>query len=88
MPTYEDASTGRHSLVWSSATVNDQDLPIGPWRHDMKNQLGIVLGFADLLLHELDPTDPRRADIHEIHEAATRAMDLLGRLKLSGASGE
>ena len=33
------------------------------WRHDMKNQLGIVLGFVDLLMQETDPADPRRADI-------------------------
>lgn len=55
-------------------------LPRG-WKHDMKNQLGIVLGFADLLLNELNPSDPRRADIQEIHQAATRAMELLSRLK-------
>lgn len=51
----------------------------------MKNQLGIVLGFSDLLLQELDPSDPRRADIQEIHTAASRAMDLLAALPASGA---
>jgi signal transduction histidine kinase len=54
------------------------------WRHDMKNQLGIILGFADILLQELDPADSRRADLQEIHEAAARAMELLGRLKVQG----
>ena len=43
----------------------------------MKNQLGIVLGFSDLLMQELDPTDARRADLLEIHTAARRAMELL-----------
>jgi signal transduction histidine kinase len=51
------------------------------WRHDMKNQLGIILGFADLLLQEIDTADPHRADIGEIREAAARAMELLGALK-------
>jgi hypothetical protein len=51
------------------------------WRHDMKNQLGIILGFADLLLSELDAADPRRADIQEIHKAGARAMELLTKLK-------
>ncbi|OFW29957.1 MAG: hypothetical protein A3H97_04015 [Acidobacteria bacterium RIFCSPLOWO2_02_FULL_65_29] len=60
---------------------NRQDVPPG-WRHDMKNQLGVVLGFADLLLNELEPDDPRRADIQEIHRAAARARELL--LELDG----
>ena len=54
----------------------------GSWRHDMKNQLGIILGFADLLLEELDAADPHRTDITEIRDAATRAMELLRDLKL------
>ena len=48
----------------------------------MKNQLGIILGFADLLLQELDAADPHRTDITEIRDAATRAMELLRDLKL------
>jgi hypothetical protein len=47
------------------------------WRQELKNQLGIVLGFADLLLHELEPNDPLRADIEEINTAAGRAMELI-----------
>ena len=55
---------------------------VGSWRHDMKNQLGIILGFADLLLQELDVSDPHRTDVTEIRDAASRAMDLLRDLKL------
>jgi len=43
----------------------------------MKNQLGIILGFSELILAEMGPNEPRRADIEEIHTAALRAMDLL-----------
>ena len=43
----------------------------------MKNQLGIILGFADLLLQEMEPADVRRDDIREIHTAVMRAMELL-----------
>ena len=50
------------------------------WRHDLKNQLGIVLGFSDLLLNELDPASPHRSDVAEIHAAAQKALDLLGRM--------
>jgi hypothetical protein len=53
---------------------------LGRWRHDMKNQIGIVLGFSDLLMQELAPGDTRRADLQEIHTAATRAMELLAML--------
>ena len=58
---------------------------LGKWRHDMKNQLGIILGFADLLLQEMDAADPRRADIQEMHSAATRAMELLATLPGEGS---
>jgi signal transduction histidine kinase len=47
------------------------------WTHDLKNQLGIVLGFSELLLDGLDLADPRRADAQEIHTAACRALTLL-----------
>jgi hypothetical protein len=50
------------------------------WRHDLKNQLGIVLGFSELLLNELDPAGAHRADIAEIHAAAQRALELLATL--------
>jgi signal transduction histidine kinase len=59
----------------------DEVRTLGDWRHDMKNQLGIILGFADLMLQETDATDPRRADIGEIRNAAARAMELLVALK-------
>ena len=57
--------------------VSDTQEPLGRWRHDMKNQLGIILGFSDLLMQEMDPADARRVDLQEIHTAATRAMALL-----------
>jgi hypothetical protein len=63
--------------------VNDE--PQGArWRHDVKNQLGIILGFSDLLLQELDPADVRRGDVQEIHAAATRAMQLVAGVRLPG----
>jgi len=46
-------------------------------RHDFKNQLAIIRGFAELLLAEAAPGDPRRADLEEIHKAAVSALDLL-----------
>ena len=60
------------------SAVNDQGSR-SRWRHDMKNQLGVILGFSDLLLEEMDPADPRRRDVQEIHAAATRAVELLAK---------
>jgi hypothetical protein len=49
----------------------------GRLTHDLKNQIGIVLGVSELLLQDLDPADPRLGDVQEIHTAACRAMKLL-----------
>ncbi len=49
-------------------------------RHDFKNQLGIILGFSEILLAEAAAGDPRRGDLEEIHKAAVTALDLLEHL--------
>lgn len=51
------------------------------WRHDITNQVGIILGFAELLLDEMDPGDVRRADVQEIVAAAQKALDLIRQTK-------
>jgi hypothetical protein len=63
-----------------STTVRNSQPPaiVTPrWRHDLRNQLGIVLGFSDLMLEELAADDPRRPGVQEIHAAAMRALELL-----------
>ena len=57
-------------------TMNDDDKS----RHDFKNQLAIIRGFAEILLDEAAAGDPRRRDLEEIHRAAVTALDLLGRV--------
>lgn len=47
--------------------------------HDMKNMLGIVIGYANLLLDELPADDTRRADVEEIRKAGEGALALLER---------
>ena len=49
-------------------------------RHDFKNQLAIIRGFAEILLEEAGVGDPRRRDLEEIHRAAVTALDLLARV--------
>jgi len=48
-------------------------------RHDLKNQLGIVLGFAQIVLGGMGPDGPWRAELLEIQKAANAALDLLAR---------
>ena len=49
-------------------------------RHDFKNQLAIIRGFAEILLVDTAAVDERRRDIEEIHRAANAALALLDRL--------
>ena len=49
-------------------------------RHDFKNQLAIIRGFAEILLAEYPPGDRQRRDLEEIYKAAASALALLDRL--------
>ena len=48
--------------------------------HDFNNILTAITGYADLLLEDLAPNDPRRQDAEEIHKAADRAAGLTRQL--------
>jgi signal transduction histidine kinase len=56
--------------------VLDADL----W-HELKNQLGVVLAYTQLLRFDLDDDDSRRANLIEIHVAAESMLALLPRLR-------
>jgi signal transduction histidine kinase len=49
-------------------------------RHDFKNQLAIIQGFAEILLSEAATGDPHRRDLEEIHKAALTALSLLAEI--------
>ena len=48
--------------------------------HDFNNLLTAILGYCELLLVDLDPNDPRQADITEIQKAGLSAAVLTGQL--------
>lgn len=56
--------------------------------HDMKNMLGIVIGFSTLLLDDMAADDPRRADVDEIRKAGDNALALLDQWQASPPTEE
>jgi len=48
--------------------------------HDFNNVLGVVLGYAESVLHQLGPTHPLRQEVEEIEKAATRGAALTSQL--------
>ena len=48
--------------------------------HDFNNLLTAILGYCELLLADLDPDDPRQADIAEIQKAGASAAGLTRQL--------
>jgi signal transduction histidine kinase len=45
--------------------------------HDMKNLLGIIIGYSTLMLDEIPEGDPLRADLDEIRKAGEGALALV-----------
>ncbi len=48
--------------------------------HDFNNMLGVILGRADMVLEQLEPSHPSIDDLREICSAATRSADLTRQL--------
>ena len=47
--------------------------------HDLKNLLGIIIGYSNLLLDELPEGAPHRTDIEEILKAGEGAIALVNK---------
>jgi PAS domain S-box-containing protein len=48
--------------------------------HDYNNMLSVILGYAEVALTMVDPSQPLHADLEEIHKAAMRAADITRQL--------
>jgi two-component system cell cycle sensor histidine kinase/response regulator CckA len=48
--------------------------------HDFNNMLSVILSYTSMIVDELKPTDPLRADIEEVHKAGMRATVLTRQL--------
>ncbi len=56
--------------------------------HDMKNMLGIVIGYSNLLLDEIPADDSKRGDVDEIRKAGETALALLDAWDSASSSEE
>ena len=50
--------------------------------HQLKNQIGIAVGFVDLLLDEINDGDPRRDDLLQVQQAMQKALAILPQVQV------
>jgi len=48
--------------------------------HEFNNMLGVILGYTEMALDQVDPTEPLHADLERIRTAATRSADVTRQL--------
>ncbi len=52
----------------------------GSIAHDFNNLLSVILSYVEMLLEDLEPADPMRADLEQVARAGRRANDLTRQL--------
>ena len=48
--------------------------------HDFNNMLGVILGYSELVLQQMEDSDPNYSGLQEIRKAAKRSADLTSQL--------
>jgi len=63
-----------------SERMESLGLLAGGVAHDLNNILGPIVGYPDLILHDLEPNHPVRDDVIELKKSALRATDVISDL--------
>lgn len=48
--------------------------------HDYNNMLSVILGYTEMAMDQVNPTDPLYADLKEVYTAGKRSMEITGQL--------
>jgi PAS domain S-box-containing protein len=48
--------------------------------HDFNNILSVIIGYTELALDKVEPSDPLHADLEEVYKAARRSTDIIRQL--------
>ena len=72
----EEHALAQRRMIQTSRAAAVGDLAAGV-AHEVNNPLAAVLGFAELLIDDLDADDPRRSDLETIRAQALRARSII-----------
>jgi PAS domain S-box-containing protein len=76
----EEAEQKMQEVVQNAQNMELVGQLAGGIAHDFNNKLGVILGYTEMALEDLGPSDPLRTEMEAIHEAATRSADLTSQL--------
>ncbi len=80
----EEERTALETQLLQSQKLESIGRLAGGVAHDFNNLLSPILGYADMMLSELPPADPRAEDLAQILQAAEKARDLTRQLLAFG----
>jgi len=84
----EEARRALEQRMQSAQKMESLGVLAGGVAHDFNNLLMVVLGNADLALHELPPESPARENLDSIRQAAHRAADLARQMLAYSGKGQ
>ncbi|MEI7903587.1 MAG: ATP-binding protein, partial [bacterium] len=73
----EEANTLLEAQFWQAQKLEAIGQLAGGIAHDFNNILAVILGNAELMVADTDPSHPARASLEEIQQASYRAKDLV-----------